>query len=189
MFSRILTKLVDEAILPAIVLLVTRVVSVLFIGNHFGYNVTLNSSGFVYDGAEGFLVVNSYSTLAMLIVVAVGLFYVLVKSYIFHDSHIHPRVTARMFSLRLSSFIQTSFDVYSQGAIWLSYSYLMLLASGAMWYMGIVYDWVFYVGLVLTIIGTYLLILDVEREFSPKKDAVLDKVEEVVLTWEEGGLE
>jgi hypothetical protein len=88
-----------------------------------------------------------------------------------------------LFRLRLSSFIQTSFDVYSQGAIWLSYSYLLLLVSGVMFYFGIVYGWVFYVSIVLTIITTYLLIVDVEKELKPRDSGTIDEVEEVVLTW------
>ena len=169
MFSRILAKLVDEAILPAVVLVVVRVLSVLFFGNYFGFDVTLSRAGFIYGNSESFLVVNSYSTLAMICVIAVGLLYVLIKSYIFHDTHVHPRIAARLFSLKLSSFIQASFDVYSQGAIWLSYSYLMTLTAGVMWYFGIIYSWIFYVGLVLSLLGTYFLILDVEKEFKPEK--------------------
>jgi len=185
MFSRILTKLVDEAIVPAIILLVVRVLSVVVLGRYFNLPVTIGPAGFVYDSAEGFLIVNSYSTLAMICVIAIGLMYVLIKSYLFHDTHVHPRTTAKLFRLKLSSFIQASFDVYSQGVIWLSYSYLLLLASGVMLYFGIVYSWVFYVSLILTIISTYLLIIDVEKEFNPKKANILDDVEEIVLTWEE----
>ena len=168
MFSRILTKLVDEATLPAVVLVAVRIVSVIFFGNYFGFDVILSRAGFVYESAEGFLVINSYSTLAMTCVIAIGLLYVLIKSYIFHDTHIHPRISAKLFSLRLSSFIQTSFEIYAQGAIWLPYSYLMLLASGAMWYLGLVFDWVFYVALALAFFGTFFLVLDVEKELKPE---------------------
>ena len=115
----------------------------------------------------------------------IGLMYVLIKSYVFHDTHIRPSTTAKLFRLRLSTFIQASFDVYSQGVVWLSYSYLLLMASGVMLYFGIVYSWVFYVSLILTVISTYLLLLDVEKELNPKEETVLDKVEEVVLTWGE----
>jgi membrane protein implicated in regulation of membrane protease activity len=85
----------------------------------------------------------------------------------------------------LSSIIQASFDVYSQGVIWLSYSFLLTLASGVMLYSGLVFPWVFYTALILSVISTYLLIIDIEREFKPSKETVLDQVEEVVLTWEE----
>lgn len=185
MFSRILIKLVDEAIVPAIILLVVRVISVIAVGNYFELPVTLSASGFIYDSPEGYLLVNSYSLVAMVSVITIGLLFVLVKSYVFHDSHIHPSLTARLFSLKLSSIIQASFDVYSQGVIWLSYSYLLTLASGVMLYFGIVFPWVFYTALILSVVSTYLLIIDVEREFKSENDEVLDAVEEVVLTWED----
>ena len=185
MFSRILIKLVDEAIVPAILLLVVRVVSVIAVGNYFGLPVSLSTAGFVYDSPDGYLLVNSYSIVAMVSIITIGLLFVLVKSYVFHDSHIHLSLSAKLFSFRLSSIIQASFDVYSQGVIWLSYSFLLTLASGVMLYSGLVFPWVFYTALILSVISTYLLIIDIEREFKPSKETVLDQVEEVVLTWEE----
>ena len=183
MFSKILIKLVDEAIVPAVVLVVARVGSVVFFGKYFNLPVTFSPAGFVYANEHGFLIVNSYSTLVMICIIGIGLLYVLLKSYIFHDSHIHPSFTAKLFSLRLSSFIQASFDVYSQGVIWLAYSYLLLIASAAMAYFGLLFPWVLVVSLVITLLSTYLFIVDVEREVAkPGVLAEAEEVEETVIT-------
>ena len=76
----------------------------------------------------------------------------------------------------LASFIQASFDLYSQGTIWLSYTYLLTAVTGIMALFGLVFSWVFVIGLVLSVIATLLLVLDVENEIviKNKKGANFD---------------
>lgn len=185
MFSRILVKLIDEAIVPAIFLLASRILSVILVANYFKLDYSVGASGFEFANPADYILINSYSTFAMIVVITVGLFFVLFKSFVFHDTHIHPGMTAKLFHLRISSFIQTSFDLYSQGAIWLSYSYLMTLISGVMALFGLSYGWVFYVAIVLSIVSTYLFILDLEQEiFDERKNLEAEYEDELVLTLE-----
>lgn len=186
MFSRILVKLIDQAIVPAVLLVVTKIVSVALLSQHYGLDVRFSSPiGFVFGNAQDYLFINSYSTLAMICILAVGLIYILIKSLIFHNTHIHPGLTARLFSLRLSTFIQTSYDLYSQGVVWLSYLYLLVLVTGVMAYFGIVYVWVFWAALVLAIISTVLLVFDIEREMEFGKGVKsTEEAEELVLKME-----
>jgi len=167
MFSKILVKLIDEAIVPAITLLSARLLSVVAIGKYLGIPFTFGSTGFIFQNAEDFVLVNSYSLVAMVLVVTLGLIYILVKAYMFHDTHVNPGATAKLFSLRLTSFIQSSFDLYSQGAIWMSYSYLLMFVSGVMGVFGLVYMWVFFVSVILSIMATILFVIDVEKELYP----------------------
>jgi hypothetical protein len=169
MFSRILIKLIDEAIIPAIVLVATRFLSVILLAKVYEIPFEFGASGFVYGTRTDFIFINSYSTLAMICILAIGLIYILVKSHVFHDTHVKPHISAKLFSFKLSSFIQTSFDVYSQGAIWWLYSLLILIATGIMSYFGLIYPWVMWASLALTLIGTYMLIIDVEEELEVKK--------------------
>lgn len=185
MFSRILVKLIDEAIVPAIFLLASRILSVILVAGYFHLSYSIGPSGFEFADPSDYILINSYSTFSMIVVITVGLFFVLLKSFAFHDTHIHPNLTARLFSLRLSSFIQASFDLYSQGAIWLSYSYLMALVSGVMVLFGLLYSWVFWVALVLSVASTYLFILDLEREIiDDRKEKEEEYEDELVLTLE-----
>lgn len=188
MFSKILVKLIDQAIVPAVTLLATRIVSVVIIAKYFGLNVNIGPSGLTVsdyltgsNAQSGFIKVNSYSILAMVVVLTVGLLYLLFKSFIFHDSHITPELTAKVFSLRLSSFIQNSFDLYSQGAVWLSYSYLMLFLCGVMILFNALYTWVFLTSVVLTAITTSLFVLDIENEMEIKREGVKEDDSEFIL--------
>jgi len=90
----------------------------------------------------------------------------LLKSWAFHSSHISPKTTAVMFSLKLSFFIQNSYNLYSQGVVWISYLFLVVLTVGVMTIFGLVFPWVFFVGLAFTILATVLFVIDIEREIN-----------------------
>ncbi len=185
MFSKILIKLVDQAIVPAILLLLARVLSVIVVSHVFLVPFEIKNSGFVFQSAQDYVIVNSYSLLTLLGFLTVGILYILLKSFIFHDTHVTPALTTKLFSLRLSSLIQNSFDVYSQGLVWVSYLYLLLLVSGLMSLFGLIFTWVFYTALIFTIITTILFAFDVEREVEIKEGAYDDSdavEDEYVLT-------
>ena len=132
MFSKVLIKLVDESIVPAIFLLVTRLVAVVLVARYFDIPFEIGANGFVFHSTQEYVVINSYSTLFMIIVLTLGLLYILVKSLFFHESHIRPQTTTKLFEARLTGLIQSSFNLYTQASIWLSYSYLILIVSAFM---------------------------------------------------------
>jgi hypothetical protein len=174
MLSKLLVKLIDRAIVPAVLLLATRVVSIVLISKYLGISVSISKSGFVFESFTDFVKVNSYSTLAMTAILILGLFYILLKSLAFHDSHIKPALSAKVFSLKVQHLIQGSFHLYAEAAIWLSYAYLLLLFSGIMFVSTLLYAWVFYIVAGITLVSTILFIFDLEEEMKIKN---LDKSE------------
>jgi len=170
MTSKLLTKLIDKAIVPATLLLATRIVSVVLISSYLHFEFDVSLSGFVFRNHLEYVFVNSYSTLIMTVILALGLIYVLIKSYAFHDSHIKPATTAKLFELKMPSLIQSSFDIYSQAAIWIAYAYLLLIISGIMFLNDLVYPWIFYTVLVMTVITTVFFIFDIENEIKLSKE-------------------
>jgi len=164
MFSKILVRLIDQSITPAIMLMAARIVSIILLSKAQGIPFNFDISGFTFSSAQDYIYLNSYSTIIMMGTLVLGLAYVLLKAYIFHDSHITPRVTANVFAMRLSNLIQSSYDLYTQGSIWLSFMFFMVLASGFMAAFGLLYFWVFYISLALLLIMLVLFILDIENE-------------------------
>ena len=69
----------------------------------------------------------------------------------------------------MPSFIQSSYDLYTQGAIWLSYSYLLLFVTGVMTIFQLVYPMIFIIAGGLTVVSTVLLVLDIEQELDISK--------------------
>ena len=170
MMSKILTELIDKAIVPAVLLLASRVVSIILVSKYLGLNFEITKAGFIFESASDYIKVNSYSTLIMVALLMIGISYILIKSLFFHDSHIKPAVTSKLFSLNAQSLIQGSFELYTQGIVWLSYSYLLLLVSGIMALSNLMYDWVFYITFGSTLLATVLFVSDVEDEIKIKKE-------------------
>jgi len=169
MFSRILIKLVDEAIFPAILLLATRLTSMLVVSKFFHANYEINANGVIFVNLSDYLKVNSYSTLFMILILAIGLLFIIIKSFVFHDSHISPGFSAKIYSLKMPSLIQSSFNIYSQGTIWLSYIYLILIVASFMTLFGMLYSWVLFVAIITTVISTALFVMDIEHEVKINK--------------------
>ncbi|HLC93640.1 MAG TPA: hypothetical protein VJG85_01345 [Patescibacteria group bacterium] len=185
MFSRILIKLIDQSIIPAVLLVAARIASLALVANYFNIKFNIGSNGFLYANENDYVLVNSYSLFFMVILLSIGLFYILLKSLIFHDTHIAPHMTARLFSLNLSSVIQNSFEIYSQASVWLSYLFLILLTSGIMAFYGILFGWVFYTALTLTVLATVLFVFDMENELDLNKEQKPEETEDVILEFKE----
>jgi hypothetical protein len=169
MLSKILIKLIDRAIIPAVLLLASRIVSIILVSKYFGIHLKMGKSGFVFQNQIDYIKVNSYSTLSMALLLVLGLGYVVIKSLFFHESHIKPSLTTRLFSLKAESLIQNSYEIYTQGAVWLTYSYLLLIVSGVMAISGLLFNWVFYVIMGVTTITTLIFVFDLEEEVKIKK--------------------
>jgi hypothetical protein len=169
MFSKILIKLIDQAILPALVIFASRILSLFLFAGLFDITLTVDRSGIVFQSPRDYVLINSYSIMFMSAVLCIAILHNLIKAYYFHDTHITPKLTARLFSMKLSSFIQSSMQLYSEGVIWLSYSFLLTLVAGLMAFFGLCFYWVFFASLLLTVVSTVLFLLDIEKELVVEK--------------------
>ena len=169
MISKILIKLIDKAIVPAILLLTVRLVSVVLISRQLGIPFTVSNSGFVFSSPEDYVKVNSYSMIAMVLALSIGLITTISKALFFHDSHITPKGIAKVFSLKITSLVQSSLEIYSKGAVWLSYLYLLLLATGIMSLFNLIFAWVLYVALAACVLASIALIMEIEKEININK--------------------
>lgn len=170
MLSKLLIRLIDKAIIPSLLLLSSRVASIVLVAKYLGIGFKINRSGFIFQSSTDYVKVNSYSALIMTGMLVIGLGYVIIKSLFFHDSHIKPTITARLFSIKAESLIQNSYEIYTQGAVWLMYAYLLLIVSTIMSLSGLMFNWVFYIILGTTLLTTLIFILDLEEEVKIKKE-------------------
>lgn len=164
MFSKVLVKLVDEAIVPALLLVAVRIISLVFISKSFDINLSLDSGGIVYSSHQDYLIVNSYSVLYMIVAVCLGLLRVVIKSVVFHETHISPVTAAKLYAYKFQHLIQDSFNLYTQGVVWLAYLYFLTLGAILMSMFGLLFGWVAWAALGLSVLFTYIFILDIERE-------------------------
>jgi len=176
MVSRTLIRLIDQAIVPAILLLCTRLMSVVLVSYFIGANFIFSANGFVFSDTSNYIIVNSYSTLAMVVVLAAGLIYILLKAFLFHDTHVSPKLTVKLFQHRMATLIQSSFELYSQGVIWLVYLYLISIVSIILGIFGVIYTWVSISSLVICGLATLLLVMDIENELDTLEDDYREEI-------------
>ena len=132
MLSKILVKLIDKAIIPTILLLSARVISIVLVAKYMDINIKINSEGLITQNSAEYVKLNSYSILFMLAMLIIGLMYIATKGLVFHDSHIKPTITSRLFSIKAKSLIQSSSEIYPQWGVWALYSlcYRQCLSHG-----------------------------------------------------------
>jgi len=106
----------------------------------------------------------------MLAMLIIGLMYIATKGLVFHDSHIKPTITSRLFSIKAKSLIQSSSEIYPQWGVWALYSFMLSAVSGVMAMSGLAYFWVFYLVAFVTLINAVLFIYDFEDDIKIKME-------------------
>ena len=131
MISKSLIKLIDEAIVPAVFLILAKGVG-LFLAVFFlklPFDLEFRSifgllPSFRFATLQGYITAENYSNLAMFVAVSAGAIIVILKAHFLHESHISPRLHARLISLNLERLAQSSYHLYHQATIWLVFLWL-----------------------------------------------------------------
>ena len=174
-YSKLLVKLVDRAILPAVFLFASKVVGTFFVASYLGVDSFNGLIAFNGLTASEYIFVNSYSTLFVFVSVFFGMAFLLFKAHVTHETHISPYISVRMASMKLNNMVQKSFDLFSEAAVWLMYSWLLTLVSIAQVTLGSMYMWVAVSAFVFSIVSSILVIIDIEREFRDDDENTQDK--------------
>jgi len=170
MFAKTLIKLIDYAVFPAVLIVSAKIIGVFFLVRYFDVSYQIDGIRLVFDNADSFVAVNSYSSLLMFAAVIGGLLWVTVKAHVFHETHITPSFSAHLFNMNLEDLIHTTETVYSQAFIWLSYAWITTIVFGIHSYYHLAYLWVFFIALAITVISTAALALDIEKEILIDED-------------------
>jgi len=171
MVSKSLTTLIDEAILPALLLIAAKFGGVLVVNSIIGSSWQLKFSSlmpflptFSYSNYQNYLVVNSYSNLLMYLVLVVGCSFVLIQAHFFHSSHISPTLHARLANLRLLSLVSDTFSLYHKGTIWLLFLWLATVLILIQSFLELNYAWIAIVSFLFTLNLSWFFLVDVEQE-------------------------
>ncbi|PIP04832.1 hypothetical protein COX53_00245 [candidate division WWE3 bacterium CG23_combo_of_CG06-09_8_20_14_all_40_14] len=163
--SKTLTKLIDKAILPAIVLTFSKIISLIIVNQKFRLNWQVGTSGIIYTSKSDFVLANTYSSLFMYFSIMAGLLLLLIKAVRWHSTHIDPKVSARLHFRKLDFLVTESLDLYLNTVIWLGYSWLAAALMLIQSYYNLILPWVSYIALFVSITATIFVLLDIEREF------------------------
>ena len=131
MIANSVTKLIDEAILPASALILAKttglilIVLTLKLPFQFELGTLLKVLPVIkFENQKDYLTAESYSNLAMFTVAALGTILVLIRAHFFHESHVSPKMHSKLISLKMERLISPSFHLYHQALIWLTYLWL-----------------------------------------------------------------
>jgi hypothetical protein len=166
--SRSLLKLIDEAIVPGLLVFAAKLLGLIVVNAWL--NLSWDPSGgsllplFSYRSPEAFALANGWSNILVLVVILTGLLLVLIRAHVFHNSHISPKVAVSLVRRQLTSLAATSWEVYHQAVVWLCYLWLALILFSLQAVYGVSPWWLDICGTIAALLLSWLLIVDVERE-------------------------
>lgn len=160
-------KFFDEALLPVVLVFGAKLFGVivvnLFLQTSTGFDLLGSLFWQVTDHSET-VFINSISSTFMFLALVVGFGWVVIKAHHFHDTHIHPVEAAKLHKKGWGHLIQDSYEIYHQAVIWFAllwFSFLLILTQST---FGIIYPWLVFIALIVTVSLTLLLWIDVKKE-------------------------
>lgn len=163
MFSKTLINLIDYSIFPAVLIVAAKIIGIVFFINYFGVEYKVDAMRLVLTKGD-YYSVSTYSSIFAFAAILSGLIWVTIKAHLFHETHISPSFSAKLYSMNLQNMVHSSEVVYTQSFIWLSYSWLAACMFFVHASFGISAWWVFYVAITICAITTVFLVVDIEKE-------------------------
>ncbi len=176
MVAKSLTKLIDEAIFPALTLVVAKMLGLLL--SAFFLNLPFEIKAKAIFGilpainflnVSNYITAENYSNLAMFLAAAIGATFVLIRAYFFHESHVHPNLQAKLAALNLENIIAPSYHLYHQALIWLIFVWMTVGFLVVSTFLKITYPAISVVAFILAANLSWIFAIDVEKEIEITK--------------------
>lgn len=169
MISKTLTKLIDEAILPGLVLVLGKFLGVVLVAKIISAEFKLISGefffpSFSFSNFSAYYTVNSFSNLAMYVGVGLGCAAILVRAHFFHSSHITPKMHIRLLKLGLTGLIAETYQLYHQAAVWLIFLWLATILILVQSFFGLTSAAIAIISFLITLNFSWFLVADIEQE-------------------------
>lgn len=171
MVAKSLIKLIDEAIIPAIALIVGKMLGLFLTISIFDLPFTLRSGSIAkilpsvqFTNLTDYILAENYSNLLMLASVVLGTIFVLIRAHYLHESHIHPALHAKLVSLNLESLVAPSYHLYHQAAIWLTFLWLTVAFLAISTAFKITYVQISALAFIIAANFSWVFVLDIEKE-------------------------
>ncbi len=171
MVAKSIIKLIDEAIIPALFLIVAKMLSLYIVSAIFNLPFEIKSRSFLgflpalnFADMSYYIKAENYSNLVMFLAVALGTILILVRAYFFHASHIHPNLHAKLARFNLETLIAPSYNLYHQALIWLLFLWLTVGFLTLSTIRGITYPQITIIAFVVAANFSWVFAIDVEKE-------------------------
>jgi len=176
MVHKSVAALIDEAVLPAVLIVAAKILGVILANFWFAHSWTLESGSFFgvlpsvsYFSLDEFLLVNSISNCLMFATITAGTALVIIRAHFFHASHIPPRLHSRLLRLRLSGLVGDTFKIYHQATIWLIFLWLATVLLIPQAIIGTSWPILAIVAFLVTVNFSWFLAADIQKEVQISK--------------------
>lgn len=171
-----LIKLIDEAIIPALILIIVKMAAILAVSYFLKLSFDVNINGFAkflprlsFQSVNDYILAENYSNLAMYTAAALGTLYILIKAHFLHQSHVSPKIQQKLASLNFENIISSSFHLYHQAFIWLVFLWLTTAFLATSTLIKVTYMPITIIALIITINFTWIFAVDVQKEVEINK--------------------
>lgn len=178
MFRFSFLKLIDDAILPAFLVVGTKVISFLLLALTLGlsldwpadlYSFTTLSTKYL-ENTSIFIQVSSISSLFTLLTILFGFGWVVIKAHHFHASHLHPKWQQLFSRSGWEHLIQDSQEIYHQSIVWFTLSWGFFFYCLVATFIGLTFWWVPLLATAVVFSLTMLMLEDFLKEKKILKD-------------------
>lgn len=167
--SKLLLKLIDEALLPAILVLLVKVGAAAFFVFFGQIDLSLSWQGFFpifgFASSTDLLRVHVFSDLVLVSFLGLILFFLLLRIHFFHHQHISPSLTIKILNFNLGVLITNSFQGFTRAFVWISFLWLATFLVLLNVWVGVESLGALFFSLVISLTLTFLFFLDAEREW------------------------
>lgn len=131
--SKSLVKLIDTALVPASLMVLTKLVSVYVISAIIGASWTIKDVGLTLLSArtavplDQLAPISTASDVILFLVMAIGFGWQLIQAVYLHDTHINPRLLAKLADKDLLDLVKGSFELFHGSSVWLIFTWITTL--------------------------------------------------------------
>lgn len=171
--SKLLKKILSASILPAALMIVSKVVGMILVNWIFdlGWSIqsdtgSLFSVQIVYPSPDSALKCNSLSNLFMFVMLFGGTAVTIFQGYFLHTSHQNPKVLIKLVQFDFLIWLSDSPSIFPHMATWTTFLWISTIIIVAQTLQSNSYPWISLFSIVTSIILTWLAIRDFEREIN-----------------------
>ncbi|MDP2632151.1 MAG: hypothetical protein Q8P25_00310 [Candidatus Curtissbacteria bacterium] len=171
MIAKSIIKLIDEAIIPAVALIVGKMLGLFIVSYflHLPFTVKNNEILWIlpkvsFNNLADYVKAENYSNLTMFAVAALGTLFVIIRAHFFHESHIKPKLHAKLVSMNLDSLVAPSYHLYHQAAIWLTFLWLTVIFLAISTFLKITYPQISVTAFIVAANFSWVFAMDIEKE-------------------------
>lgn len=171
MIAKSIIKLIDEAIIPAVALIIGKMLGLFIVSYFLRLPFTVTNSEILwilpkvsFNNLADYTKAENYSNLTMFAVAALGTLFVIVRAHFFHESHIAPKLHAKLVSMNMDSLVAPSYHLYHQAAIWLTFMWLSVILLAISSFLKITYPQISVMAFIIAANFSWVFAMDIERE-------------------------